>query len=230
VGSIENVKLRPGELNDEDLQRLKNSKTVFIYREGDDPEVWRDAIKSVWTITDISLIPHTEFSTVDLTNTSVFSISGFNINTRNLSSGFSNDNTYVYLNLWMNVKGKKGKVYKKSFSRIELHPTYNDYVFLLEEDRSESFDYIYSKATLKNWAPGFIKTYLKSVNDLLRDGKERWLYVDSSAEQLKSLARNTLYIPDYLFVKFNMFTGDESEELDPKKIIDRMSVNFTLRA
>lgn len=213
------MKLNSGTFDKEDLEILKSTKTVFLYRADDDVEALEEAIQSVWTYTEISFIPYNEYKSIDFDNTSVFSISGINTNTMNTSSGMNYDNTKVYLNLWMMVTNKKGKQEKKSFCRIELHPTFKDYSYFTSGKKNNAFEYAYTNATLKNWKPVFLKAYLKNVNDLLTNQTERWLYANDQTDELKKLAKNTLYIPDYLFVKFNAMTGDESSRLNVDKIM-----------
>lgn len=219
VGPEEYTKLDPGKFSQADLSELKSTKTVFLYRKDDKVEELEKAIKSVWTLTEISLIPYSDIDKIDFSNTSIFSLGGFNTNTWNISSGMNYDNTHIYLSLWMSAKEGKGKKAKKTFCRIELHPTFEDYTFVTTEDDAKIFNYLYSKATLKNWKTGFLKAYLQNVNDYLEKESERWLFLNEADKELKELSKKTLFIPDYLFVKFDMFSGDESKRLNTDKIL-----------
>ena len=219
VGPIEQVKMKSGKFTKEDLSRLKTSKTVFVYRESDDLEALQKAIKEVWTVTEISFVPFSEMKKIDLKNTSVFSIAGLNTNVTNLSSGMNYDNTHIYLSLWMQGKNKKGKKVKNSYCRIELHPSFTDYSMVTGSRRKDGLNYIYKEGTLKNWTVGFLKNYLKNVNDLLLEGEERWLYEsDNKNKEIKGLKGKTLYVVDYGMVKFNKFSGDESKRQKEEKL------------
>jgi len=224
VGAIEQVKLKAGNFSKEDLNLLKASKTVFVYRESDELETLKKAIEEVWNYTPISFIPFSEMKNIDPYKTSIFSIAGVNTNTTFVngtgSTSLDYDNTHIYLNLWMlqgNTKNKEA--IKKSYCRIELHPTYTDYNMVTGSRRKDALTYIYKEGTLKNWKVGFLKNYIKQVNDHLTREEERWLYAsDTKNPSIKKIKSKTLYVPDYALVKFNKFTGDESNRLDKEKL------------
>jgi hypothetical protein len=229
VGSIEYVKLKPGVFESEDLLKLKSSKTIFIYRLNDNLEELKRAINEIWTITEISFIPFSEIDKIDFQNSSIFSLSGLNTEVRSVNSNLNYDNSHIYLNLWMYNKNKKGKNVKKTFSRIELHPTFIDYSFVTsnKDNNTKVAEYLYTKATLKNWNVGFLKNYLQNVNDLIEEGSNRWLYQsDNKNQELKKLAKTTLYIPEYVLTKFNKFTGDESEKMDQNKLFNNYPYKY----
>lgn len=201
------------------IDQFKASKTIFIYRDSDDIEALEKAIRAVWTITEISFVPYSKMDDLDFNNNSIFSIGGVNTNRMNMGSGMSLDNTHVYLNLWMTIKNKKGITSRASISRIELHPTFVDYTNITRTANVDALDYLYNKGTLKNWTTGFLKNYLKNVNDLLTSESERWLYANvNENKEIKKLKKATLYIPDYALVKFNKFSGDESKRNKEKKV------------
>lgn len=229
VGSIEYVKLKPGVFESEDLLKLKSSKTIFIYRLNDNLEELKRAINEIWTITEISFIPFSEIDKIDFQNSSIFSLSGLNTEVRSVNSNLNYDNSHIYLNLWMYNKNKKGQNVKKTFSRIELHPTFIDYSFVTsnKDNNTKVAEYLYTKATLKNWNVGFLKNYLQNVNDLIEEGSNRWLYQsDNKNQELKKLAKTTLYIPEYVLTKFNKFTGDESEKMDQNKLFNNYPYKY----
>jgi len=226
VGPIEMVKLKSGKFSKKDLTQLKSTKTVFVYRDSDDVEVLKKAIQEVWDFTEISFVPFSELKNIDPYTSSVFSIAGVNTNTSFVkestgATSLNYDNTHIYLNLWMMQENpKKKKSIKKSYCRIELHPTYTDYSMVTGSRSKDALTYIYEEGTLKNWKVGFLKNYLKQVNDHLTKEEERWLFKsDKKNPKLRKIKNKTLYIPDYALVKFNKFTGDESQRLDPKKLL-----------
>ena len=203
VGSKEMVKMKPGKFKKEDLKLLKSSKTIFLYDKDDDVEKLKKAIKPVWKITPISFVSYKDFNNLNLENTSVFSSKGFTTNVYN-SGALSRSHSHGYLNLWLNVKNKKGKIKRKSFCRVELH------------DSNE------------NWEPGFIRAYLANVNDLLEKESERWLYLSESKPELNELKNNTLYIPDYVLTKFNAFTGDTSKKHNVEDIMKSYPYDYKI--
>jgi hypothetical protein len=228
VGSKELVKMKPGTFTPEQLSKFKNSKTVFVYRESDNIEELEPAIRGVWDVTEISFVPFSEYGEIDMDNTSIFSIGGVNSSSTS-SSGMSRDNTHIYLSLWMPGKDKKDRAIKESYARIELHPTYVDYAKITTSERKKAMEYIYDEGHLKNWTVGFLKNYIQNVNSLLNKDSERWLYQnDEENPKVRRLRTKTLYIADYSMVKFNKFSGDESESLDPAKIFKSYTFDYEL--
>lgn len=60
------------QFTEEAIQRLKSSKTVFVYMPNDNVEELEKAIREVWDITEISFVPYSKFDSIDLNNTSIF--------------------------------------------------------------------------------------------------------------------------------------------------------------
>jgi len=73
-------------------------------------------------------------------------------------------------------------------------------------------DEFYSTTKFTNWGPGFIKGYLKTINDGLAQEKKRGLYSEMTDDGLQRLGRDTLFVPNYVNKHFSMFTGHESED------------------
>jgi len=216
VGSNEIVQFNPGKFDPEDLEKLKASKTLFVYRETDNIQELKKAIQEVWTLTEISFIPHSDLTKKDFQNASIFSISGFNTVYKPFNRTY--DNTHVYLSLWMNVENAKGKKVSKTFCRIELHPTPKDYHAISDMNDNKVMDYLYTSAKLENWNSGFLKNYLQLVNDHLKTGTTRWLFLGDKKPELKSLTTATLYVPDYILTKFEAFKKEHKNTLDKEEI------------
>ncbi len=225
VGPIERVKTKAGEFTEEDLSRLKASKTIFVYRPSDDLETLEKAIKEVWTITPIEMRSYKQFVDQPVSpTTSVFSIGGLNTEVQR-SSGSGYDNTHIYLKLWM----PDGKKKQHHYARIELHPRYVDYAAVTGEHRGNAVSYLYKKAKLKNWQTGMLRNYLKQVNDLLTAGEEQWIYESrNDARAVKQLKQETLYVVDYAMVKFGMTTGDESKQHKEKSLFKSYPYKYEL--
>lgn len=229
VGPLELVKMNPGNFSKEALTKFKSSKTVFVYRENDDIAKLELAIKEVWKVTEISFVAFSKMNTINLENTSIFSIRGVNTTTSNMSSGMNYDNTHIYLSLWMQGKSNKGKNTTEFYSRVELHPTSVDYSKVTGSRSKDALEYLYNDGQLKNWNVGFLKIYLKNVNDLLTDETERWLFqTDKKNPEAKKLQTKTLYVPNYALVDYAMMTGDESKRLEEDNIFKSYPYKYEL--
>jgi len=232
IGVGQNVVVRSetDKFSEEAINKLKASKTVFIYRDSDNIEELENAIKEVWNFTEISFQPFSKMKGIKLDdNISIFSIEGLNTHVEFGNHGMSYDNTHIYLSLWMLKENKKGKKVRESYCRIELHPSGIDYYNILTVRKEDALEYIYEEGQLKNWTAGFLKNYLKYVNDALTKKSERWLFLsDETNPELKNLKTDTLYIPEYTLTKFNKFTGDESKKLDEEELFKPYNFNYKI--
>lgn len=228
IGSKETIKLNSGKFSDEDIKALKESKTVFLYRKDDDIEKLKKAIQSVWDYTEISFKPNDYIDRIDFNTTSVFSINSVSDYESVQGAGL---HTYIFLSLWMKTPNKKGELKKKTFCRIELHPTTQDVFFAQgQTDEAKKHNYFYTQATLRNWNIGFLKVYLNFVNQNLKNNERKWFFESiKNTENLKKLATGTLYIPDYTFNNYDKFTGKEETRLSILTIMKKYIFNYKVK-
>ncbi|GJM32102.1 MAG: hypothetical protein DHS20C18_11030 [Saprospiraceae bacterium] len=225
VGSLDRDTHYKKKFKEGALNKLKDTETIFIYRETDDLKVLKKVVNEVWKITEISFVPYSEFVHTDLENTSFFSIKGLNV-TAFMPSGRSYSNPHTYLSLWMPGKDEEGNEIVESFCRIELHPSGQNIMNIIKmskaKEKDNILDYIYEEGELRNWKPGFLKNYLKFVNKSIAEGVERWLFQrDKENPELKNLQSATLYVPDYAMIHFNTQNGDESTKQEEADIFKK---------
>jgi len=216
VGSREIVQLKnPGAFSVEALTRLKESTTLFVYRESDKKHLdqLEKILKEVWTYNKIKLIGQDEFFQYQSKEGySFFSLKGF---TTHYSGSMSFSNTHFYLGLWMNNKSSKANDGKDLYCRIEMHPTAESYA----KSTKTVLQYLYTTAHIYNWNLGFLKNYLMFVNEHLKESKERLLWEKmQNSDELKNLKTGTLYIPKYVLVEYGSLTGSESTQHNEKKL------------
>jgi hypothetical protein len=149
-----------------------------------------------------------------------------------MKSGLNWSNTHIYLELWTCTekffKKKKKKLSlddKLVISRIELFTDFNT-LMLPENIYEEEFD---GKNHIRNWGEGILKNYLQNLMTALNKKEQRDLYkYFPDTSELKNLKNQTIYVPDYVLIKFNKFTGDESKKHDAKDIFKDYSFNYEL--
>lgn len=221
VGPVEGVRLSKGEFEQADLDALKSSKTIFIYRDSEKEtlDMFTTALDDAWNYTDLEFVPYSEFAsrTYD-EKTSFFTIGGV-YKVKTSSSGMVTKSTYIYLSLWMKKDDKK-----LTFCRIELYPsfeTHQEATRYAETDEETMMKHLYEESTLHNWNPLYLKNALQFVNNKLTNSEEHWLYNNEAYSGLSALKKNTLYIPDYTLIKFSPFSGDESKRHDIKKLFKK---------
>lgn len=195
---VEKKELSSKDLSEEAIQGLRNSQTIFFFRSDDDLLELRKALEEVWTISDLFLFPYSEMGKIDLKGKSYFVIEGFR---KVVSKYVTVDNTYLYLHLYMNFTDKKGKDFLQTFARLDLFLTQETMNKIPKLKEDEVIDFIYTDAEISNWTPGFLRNYLKNINDLLISGQGRGLYESNDeVPAVSQLANKTLYIPDYTLV------------------------------
>jgi hypothetical protein len=223
------------------LSKLKSSTTYFVIRDNEEEQIEniKKTIEEVWTFSDYNVVTYTEFMENKLyekEDASFFTLSGHMV-VRSSKNG--NDYyVYAYLSLWMNSVNKKGKVTEQPYARIEMFPTFPTSRYAIQCYMKKSWtnpfanttdyfgmlfsDHLYKDAVIYNYRWPLIRNYLRVVNDCLVNESSRWLFQnETDANEIGSLKIETLYIPDYVLVKFNAFTGDESKKMEKSEFIGK---------
>lgn len=216
VYPVEKKELNSKDVSDEAIQKLRNSQTVFFYRTEDDLLELRKALEDVWTVSELFLYPFSEIGSLNLKGKSYFVIEGL----QTVSSGYTTlNNTYIFLKLYMDFTDKKGNDFRQSFARVDLFPTVESQHEISKKDEDEVLNYLYTGAEISNWTSGFLRNYLKNINDLLEKGGERGLYKsEDEIPTISQLADKTLYIPDYTLVRISKFSLGSGLQ-DPEKLL-----------
>lgn len=221
VGSIEHVKLNAGEFEQVNLNKLKSSKTLFIYRDSDTAnlESFKSMLDEVWDYTELEFISYKEYSTNTYDENYSFFTIGWDHKETTSSIGMNSENTYIYLTLWMNKENEK-----LTFCRIELYPTFTTYqnpVMYSEKYVNLMMKYIYEETILHNWNLLYLTNALQFVNEKLTKSYEHWLFKSAVYADISFLKNDTLYIPEYALTIFDAFTGDESEKQNMNKLVKK---------
>lgn len=224
--------------NVKEIPRLKQGITYVAMK--DTASAIAQTYKEVfryWTCSKVTFIEYKDILNYVSPDASFFTIGGFTTTstfTHMTSSGgtrqgLSYSNTHLYLELWVcdpkqlekwkNRKKKKDELpesVKQIIGRIEL---FTDFPTLADPEKIYNSDYD-GNGHIRNWGPGYLKTYLQLLMAMIEKGDERSLYKGSSdPKQLRNLKKQTLYIPDYVLIKFNKFNGDESKRHEEKEIL-----------
>ncbi|HET8574253.1 MAG TPA: hypothetical protein VFL76_10315 [Edaphocola sp.] len=218
---------KPGKITQSRLDAFKKTTTVFtlIYKDYAQKAVFEKAIASVWKITPFKIIRPDELDRYMKENYSVFSFGGFMIN----HEGDHIVTTTITLcyDLWMPEVKRSGKVKQHFLARIWMSPDadmnmegYKRRFWSATSFSEKMLSFIYNDGGFYNWGAGYLKGYLKVVNDHLTKGDEQGPsseLVDRKA--LAELQKDTLFVPDYVNVTFNPFTGQEHRDpIDMDKV------------
>lgn len=224
IGSNEIASMnRAGSISKDDLNRLKKTTTIFTlpFKDYQQQEQFEAVIQSVWTISPFKIIKPDELGKyLDQEGYSVFSFGGFMISRG--GSAPSATNMHLAYDLWLPQVKKNGNINKQYFARILIYPDNETFFTAMNNinKRKDDFNakmisFIYNDAVIYNWSAGLLKGYLKKVNEHLANNDERGPFSEETNKQaLSQLKNDTLYVPDYVHTKFNMFTGAEKEAED----------------
>lgn len=223
--------------NVDEIANLKNGTTYIAMNELES-EVSKDFIqlyKDNWTFSKIEFIKYSEIKNYLEPNNYFFSIGGYETTVQsynaNMTQGLNWSNTHLYLELWTctdkffkNTKKKPLKIDdKKVISRIEL---FTDFQTLMRPSNIYSTDYN-GDNHIRNWGKGILKNYLQYLMTSLEKNEKKDLYrFDPKSSELVNLKTSTLYVPDYVLIKFNKFTGDESKKHDEKDIFEDYNFKY----
>lgn len=221
IGSNEiAVMNKPGGIGKETLAAFKKTTTLFTlpYSDYVDVALFEKAIQAVWTITPFKIIRPDELSNyTNKAGFSIFSFGGYMMN-RGSGGGPTASSLHMTYDLWMPGLKKKSK--QEFLARVQLHTDTETFITAIRNSgkRNDDFsrhmlNYLYNDALIYNWGPGFLKGYLKKINDQLVAHKERGPFSEETDKQaLRSLLTDTLFIPDYVLLKTNAITGEETFE------------------
>lgn len=219
--------------NVSEIAKLKTGTTFFAMKDPASPKAaaYVDAIKKNWTISKVACIKYTDVEKNIAPNNSFVTI-GANMTSSN--STMENTETRIYLELWTTngnytYDPKKRKHFnqadKISLATIEL---FADFTAQNYPSSLYKMDYDAS-GHLENWSAGILANYIQQVTILLNKGEVREAKTTIyNKEEIKKLASETLFIPDYVMTKYSKTSDDESKKYETKEIFDGYNLNYKL--
>lgn len=106
------------------------------------------------------------------------------------------------------------KIYKESISYSRTIKA----LFSESQPKGEGAKALINEEMFYNYKPGFLVNYFQKVSQLLKDKQTNWMYAKEAKEELADLKTETLYIPEYLNVKYDPWTLRDSDKTEDEKI------------
>jgi hypothetical protein len=225
------------EIKQEDFNKFKKTKTIFLLSNIYSNEEYDQVLKSSWNITDYEIISFKDF---DINNYSLeknsFAVLGGHIVEFQTKNGlFRKYFTYVEffmfdekdklkeVNKFKEMSQKKKDKYdileknRLNFARFYLLPT-NDY--LMDCINLKGIDYLsnrtFNEDVFYNYKLGFLKNYFQFINNKISNSENYWFYQENShTKKLVDLKTKTLYVPAYL-IKHLVRDENNNEKVDEK--------------
>jgi len=193
-------------LNSQKLEVFKNTTTLFTLQYADYAELEKfdQAIKKTWTITPYKIIKPEELAKYDtLANYSFFYFDGY------AEKLDSTTNVNVVYALKLVTPSKKPKTKEENvLATVNLFADGNTNLLIETQDqqfgskrsiKNNILSVLYNKSSFLNWSPGFLTGYLKQINDGLMASENCSIdYQFYNKIRLPELARETLYVPEYI--------------------------------
>ncbi len=230
--------------NISEIDKLKRGTTYIAMKDplSEKALEYINVFKANWTISKFEFIKYTDIEKYLSPENSFLTVGGYAASTQfvNLYSGgvrtygIDYTITHIYLELWTcdekyfasKKKNKKFDIeYQKRIARLEL---FTDFPTLSDPDKLFQTDYD-ANGHIRNWGPGILKNQIQALNYYINKNEKRSLYAEILNEnEIKKLKKETLYVPDYVLIKFNPFTGNETESHNESDIFDDYKLKYKL--
>ena len=194
-----------------DLEILRNTRTLFVYRSQDEKHLdsFKAEMSRVWDYTELEFISYSDYARKQISGTysdgySFLTIKSY-LKVYTFKDGTSTRNVFNYLQLWTVNSGDL-----LNFCRLELFPTPAtiDHVYKNEMGFIEKMKFLYDKAEYYNWNLVSLKNALNFFNRRLKKSEE-YLFAQTKrvSLELTTLISDTLYVPEYCLYYFKSSVG-----------------------
>lgn len=239
---VTNVFGQIGVSNISELPRLKNGITYIVVKDpnSDKDKEYFNVFKKNWTFSKIEVIKYSEIESHLSPENSFLTLSGYSYTSQfsRLGSdgmehrGVSYNITHIYLEFWTCTEEyfKKQKKELSSSDKIQIGriELYTDYKTLAQPDMFFKPDYDENEH-IRNWGSGILKNNIKTLMSYLNANSEHWLYSDAlNYHELKKLKDAVLYVPDYVLIESNKFSGDESKRHKEEDVFGSYKLKYKL--
>lgn len=233
-----NAQVATYKLKQEEIDKFKGTETIFILSDIYDKAVYEEALKEAWTITPYKVINSKDFNALDYINDK----HSFGV----LEGWFKSTGKTVTLDIYVGfflfdmkektkelekfakMSEKKKKDYKLlkenriGYGNFRIFP---DAEFIKSANRSgtkELDKMLYGSPSFHNYKPGFLRNYIQEMNRLLSIGEPSSLFGGRCTPEVKVLKKQTLFIPDYMMLKYDALSVKEKpmSEKDIKKLLE----------
>jgi hypothetical protein len=228
--------------NIKEVEKFKKGTTYVAMYNPNSPRVteYIKAFKDAWALSKLEFIRYSEIENHLAPENSFFTMGGYETTTENFVdlNGIRRktgeySNTHLYLELWTPsekyfTENKKKALREKDKIQIARIELYTDFETLKDPQTIYQMDYD-GLGHIRNWGPGMLKNYLQALTSFLNKSEKHFIASKIYNEQeLEKLKTSTLYVPDYVLVKFNMFTGDESKQHKEEDLFEDYKLKYQL--
>lgn len=212
--------------NGDDVDKLKNGTLYVVMKDPASSKAseYVEVYKNTWKFSKLEFIRQTDITKHYGEGKYFISLSLEDYSTYS-GVRYQYSNTHLYLELWTpstkylsgNRKKEPALRERDQLARVDLFPAFEA---LKDPELIFNSDYD-GGGYIRNWGPGFLKSYLLTIqHGFTNQLKIKLGESFKKADKLAILANTTLYIPDYVLIKFNMASGDETKRHDESDITE----------
>ncbi|MDI9256080.1 hypothetical protein [Flavobacterium sedimenticola] len=225
VGEYRMFDESPDKNKPEAITLLKTKKTLFILPSSFSQEEYAAVIAQVWDITPFEIVEVNTFKEMpdeqrnakySAKNYAFFKLSSMKY-TRTTKSGATVDYLFNTLDLSVFEYKKTDKKGKDVFDGYKLATIF----FSPNIDQRQKEVAAVNPRLFLNFDLGYLRTYLKIVNDKLKSNGFTNCYDDFyNKVSLKNLKTNKLYIPESIGIKYNAFSRTEGKKREESELLE----------
>jgi len=223
---------KPGKFKKGVLEKFKNTETIFLLSKVYDKAEYEKILKDSWDVTPYKIVSAEKFDIEDYLSDkySIAQLGGFK-RIKQMKSGGTSTSLFTYIDFKiydsdkiyekLNKLSPKKRAKKKSdiiddyslnIARFYIYPKDDFIRTSLSLDMDRIVYSLFMEDVFFNYKPGLLKNYFQKVNNLIKKEEVYWMYKDDYLPELKKLKKNKLFIPSYMVIKYNGWTGQDSEE------------------
>lgn len=214
------------------LKKFKNTETIFLLSTVYDTSEYEKILKDSWDVTPYKIVSLENFDIEKYLGDgySIAQLSGFK-RIKQMKNGGTSTSLFIYIDFVMydgdkiteklNKLSPKKRAKKKAdiiddyslkIARFYIYPK-DDFIHTsLNLDMNKIVYSLFTDDVFFNYKSGLLKNYFQKVNSLIKKEEIYWMYKDDYLPELKKLTKNKLFIPSYMAIKYNGWTGQDSEE------------------
>ena len=226
-------------IDEEIITQFKKTVTLFVLPDIIAKETYETILKQYWTVTPYKLIDRSDFN-FNKFSEQKYSFVYLNTSIKTIDKARA-INVYIYADLdifmfknkpFEDTSKKAFKKNKINLARVSLFPR-NDALKKIANARKKERtlkELMYSKNVFYDYNAGFFQNYIQKINNHLKENKTYYLYGSDFLPEIKKLAKNKLYIPDYLGLQFNGMreTNTGKNKTTIKKLFNNYSFEYEI--
>ena len=224
------------------VDKFKKTTTVFVLSSIYDKEEYEEILGEIWTVTPFLVVNKEDFNLNDfLTNEYSFvDITAERLVIRKKYTTVTK--LFMYMQLYSfdyekllpkldkmkeslakkSVEKRNKKInkllnkYRKEYAVVMLHLKDDLIKKAVSEPINNLVRSIYYKDVFYNYNLGMLKNYFQKVNNTLSKNETAWLYDKDYKKELKNLTTQTLFVPEYITIRYDGFSGKDSDKNNKK--------------